>query len=250
MPTGEVVLEARGACKRYFRAGRSSGRTFDAVAPLDLVLRSGELVACMGRSGSGKTTLLNMLAGLLAPTEGTVLLGGQDLYALDDVTLSRLRNEHIGVIPQGQTVLHSLTVIENVTLPDGLYRRQDAEGMGRPSDVFGVGEWRSLGSMGAEDRAMWLLGRMGIDELADSYPSELSGGELRRIAIARSLVLMPRVVLADEPTSDLDDETTQTVLKMLREVADGGATVFVVTHESDVASYADRTVRMSVGTLT
>ena len=154
-------------------------------------------------------------------------LGGQDLYALDDARLSRLRNERFGVVPQGQTALHSLTVIENVTLPCGLYGGADVETV-----------------------AMSLLARMGIDDLADAYPSELSGGELRRMALARALVHGPEVVFADEPTSDLDDESTALVLGLLREVAEAGKVVFMVTHESDAARYAHRVLRMDAGILT
>jgi len=224
---GEMLLSAQGVCKRYFRAGRTSARSFDAVAPCSLTLSRGELVACMGRSGSGKSTLLNMLSGLLAPTEGQVALEGQDLYALSDAELSRLRNARFGVVPQGQTVLHSLTVLENVTLPHGLYHTKGS----------------------VEPRGLALLERMGIGELADSYPAELSGGELRRVAIARAMAQDPDLVFADEPTSDLDDETTALVLGMLREVADGGHAVFVVTHESEATRYADRVLRMDAGTL-
>lgn len=220
-------LVACDVCKQYFRAGRSSGRIFDAVAPTTLSLEPGQLVACMGRSGSGKSTLLNMLSGLLAPTSGTVSFDGRDLYSLGDEELSRLRNERFGVVPQGQTALHALTVLENVTLPHGLYRREGS----------------------VEERALSLLDRMGIGDLADSYPSELSGGELRRMAIARALVEDPAVVFADEPTSDLDDETTTLVLGMFREVADAGRTVFVVSHETEITHYADRVLRMDAGSL-
>ncbi len=223
----EVLVRAEGLRREFFRKGRESARYFDAVAGADLDLRAGQLVALIGRSGSGKSTLLNMLAGLLVPTEGTVLLDGTDLYALDDAELSRVRNENIGVVPQGQTALHALSAIENVMLPHLMYR--DAAG--------------------AEERAMQLLDRLGIAPLADAYPSELSGGEMRRVAIARALMCKPRVVLADEPTGDLDDENTTIVLSTLRAVADEGAAVLLVTHEQAVAPYADRTLRMDAGSL-
>ena len=224
---GEIRMETRGACKKFFRKGRESAQYFDAVKPTDFQLAAGELVALKGRSGGGKSTLLNMMAGLLEPSEGAVMLDGQDLYALDDAALSKLRNERIGVIPQGQTALHNLTVVQNVTLPYLMYREDD----------------------GVENRAMELLDMLGIRELADCYPSELSGGEMRRMAVARALVCKPEALLADEPTGDLDDENTAIVLQTLRRIADEGAAVFLVTHESAADEYADRILRMDAGSV-
>ena len=219
------MLVAQGVTKRFFRKGREEAQWFDAVSGADVLLAPGEFVVLMGRSGGGKSTLLNMLAGLLAPNEGCVQLNGQDLYALSDDELSRLRNEHIGVVPQGQTPLYSLTVVQNVTLPYLMYRADD----------------------GVEARALELLDSLGIRHLADSYPSELSGGEMRRMAIARALVCNPAVVLADEPTSDLDDENTRIVLRKLRDVADAGAAVLVATHDQAAIPFADRTLRIDGG---
>ena len=224
---GEPVLSARGVRKQFFRKGRQSARYFDAVAPCDLDLSAGELVVLMGRSGSGKSTLLNVLAGLLRPTQGTVSFSGSDLYSLDDAGLSRLRNASFGVIPQGHTPIHSLTVQENVQLPYALYR-----------DAADVGP-----------RVRSLLDDVGIGDLADAYPKELSGGELRRMAIARALVCEPAVVFADEPTGDLDDESTAAVLQLLRRLADDGAAVLMVTHEQAASSHADRVIRMDAGVL-
>ena len=224
---GEVILEAQGVRRTFFRKGRESARNFDAVAGANLQLARGELVELTGRSGSGKSTLLNMLAGLLEPTEGRVLFCGQDLHALDDDALSRLRNEHFGMIPQGQTALPTLTAVQNVTLPYCMYRPDD----------------------GIEARAFELLERMGIAELADAYPNELSGGEMRRMAIARALICQPDVLFADEPTGDLDDANTLTVLQLLRDAADAGAAVLLVTHEQAAADFADRILRMDAGTL-
>ena len=219
------MLVAQGVTKRFFRKGREEAQWFDAVSGADVLLAPGEFVVLMGRSGGGKSTLLNMLAGLLAPNEGCVQLNGQDLYALSDDELSRLRNEYIGVVPQGQTPLHSLTVVQNVTLPYLMYRADD----------------------GVEARAFEPLESLGIRHLADSYPSELSGGEMRRMAIARALVCNPAVVLADEPTSDLDDENTRIVLQKLRDVADAGAAVLVATHDQAAMPFADRTLRIDGG---
>lgn len=224
---GEILV-ARNVCKRYFRAGRESAREFSAVDGVSLALAGGELVELMGRSGSGKSTLLNMMAGLLVPSDGTVELEGRDLYSLDDAGLSRLRNEAIGVVPQGQTALHNLTVIENVKLPYLMYRPDD----------------------GMEERALELLEKVGIADLADCYPSELSGGEMRRMAIARALACSPKVLLADEPTGDLDDENTRIVLEVMRGIADAGAAVLLVTHEQAAAEFSDRKLRMDAGRLT
>lgn len=219
---GEPILVAQGVRKQYFRKGRDSARYFDAVPAIDLTLSSGELLEVVGRSGSGKTTLLSMLAGLLTPSEGTVLVDGQDLYALDDTARSKLRNKRFGVIPQGHTPLADLTVLQNVCLPYVLYHSAD--------DV--------------EQRAIELLAGLGIEGLSECYPNELSGGEMRRMAIARALICQPDVLFADEPTGDLDDQNTDVVLQTLRDAADAGAAVMLVTHEQAAAAYADRVVRM------
>ena len=219
-------LQAHGICKRFFRKSGGSN-TFEAVSPTDLLLPEGTLTVLLGRSGSGKTTLLNLLSGLLAPTEGTVRLGDTDLYAMDDQALSRFRNQHFGVIPQGHAALYSLSVAENVAFPAGLYG-------GRPD---------------AMDAACRLLERFGIGQLKDVSPSELSGGELRRMSIARALINHPDVVFADEPTGDLDDENTRLVLATLRDIARDGAAVLLVTHETDALNYADRAFRMDAGAL-
>ena len=221
------MLKAQGLSKQFFRKGRELARYFDAVAPCDLEIAPGEVVVLNGRSGSGKSTLLNMLAGLLEPTAGSVEVDGRSLYELGDKELSALRNTTFGVIPQGQTAIHSLTVIENVKLPYELYRTGDA----------------------AEDKATMLLDEMGIAQLADSYPNELSGGELRRMAIARALICDPAYVFADEPTADLDDENTAIVLDLLKRATETGTSVFLVTHESDAARIADRVLRMEAGNL-
>ena len=224
---GETLMQAKGLTKQFFRKSRNSAQHFDAVSNVSLDLNAGELVVLMGRSGGGKSTLLNMLAGLLAPTSGQVFIGDTDLYTLDDEQLSRLRNERIGVVPQGQTPLHSLSVVQNVTLPYSMYRTGER----------------------IESRALELLERMDIRALADSYPCELSGGEMRRMAIARALICQPDVLLADEPTSDLDDENTQIVLGLLREAADAGAAVLVATHDREALAFTNRVLRIDAGVL-
>lgn len=229
MTDKHIVLQADAVTKSYVR-GKNADCRFDAVKDANLVLEAGKLTEIIGHSGSGKTTLLNMAAGLLAPTSGKILLGGTDLYRLSDKELSRLRNEKIGVVPQGQTALFVLTVLENVLLPYSLYRKDV------PAD--------------AVSEAKELLESVGLERLTDSMPSELSGGELRRMSIVRALIMKPQILMADEPTGDLDKENTEIVLKMLRKAADQGTAVLLVTHEADAEKYADQVCRMEDGKLT
>ena len=218
-----MTIKAENISKRYFRK-TGSANYFYAVSPLSLEIRGGEVTLLMGRSGSGKTTLLNMLAGLLAPTEGRVWIGETDLYSLDDKALSRLRSEKIGVIPQGRSAIDTLTVMENILLPAKLY--------GKP--------------LPAESARQW-MNHLGIAHLADSRPAELSGGELRRMAIARAMIQGSDILLADEPTGDLDDENTALVLSAFRAAAHAGKAVLLVTHEKDALDYADQVYQMSAG---
>lgn len=219
-------VEARGVAKDYPRAGASGG-VLTAVRPLDLELDPGSLTVITGRSGSGKSTLLSMLAGMLAPTSGAVTLDGADLYSLDERSRSRLRNAKIGLVPQGHTALRALSVLDNVLLPSVLYSRR------RPP----------------RQRAESLLEAVGIAEPTRVGPHELSGGELRRMAVARALLMEPGVVLADEPTAGLDEESTTGVLELLRKTAQEGAAVLVVTHEEEAARFADRLLTMDAGEL-
>ena len=222
-----MTLEAKGVRKDFPRV--RGGAMFSAVEPVDLRLNPGELLVIRGRSGSGKSTLLSMMAGILAPTEGAVLIDGEDLYALPDPVASALRNERIGVIPQGHTALRSLSVLENVLLPSIIRARVEQEGV--------------------RERAEALLEGVDLAPLADARPDELSGGELRRMAVARALVMRPETVLADEPTAGLDAGNAQTVLRMLRRAADEGAAVLVVTHEDEAVHFADRVMVMESGVL-
>ena len=213
----DARVEARGVAKDYPRAGASGG-VLTAVRPLDLELGSGSLTVITG---------LSMLAGMLAPTSGTVLLDGTNLYSLDERSRSRLRNAKIGLVPQGHTALRALSVLDNVLLPSVLYSRR------RPP----------------RQRAEDLLEAVGIAEPARIGPHELSGGELRRMAVARALLMEPGVVLADEPTAGLDEESTAAVLELLRKTAQKGAAVLVVTHEEGAARFADRVLTMDAGEL-
>ena len=220
------MLKANQLTMRYFRkTGRANH--FFAVKGANLELHPGEVAVLTGRSGSGKTTLLHMLAGLLTPTEGKVWLDDADLYALPDAALSRLRNQKIGVIPQGRSAVDALTVLENVLLPRQL-----------------------RGEAGDRDAALSWLDALGIADLADARPAELSGGELRRMAIARALAADTEVILADEPTGDLDDENTERALMLLKSAAvKRRKAVLLVTHDREALPYGTRLYRMENGTL-
>lgn len=219
-----MILSAKSLSKDFPRAGKSSNY-FTAVHPLDLQIKSGHLTEITGRSGSGKSTLLNMLAGMLHPTTGNVVLDGTNLYEISEKDLARFRNKNIGLIPQGHTALLSLTVLENVLLPSILYSK----------------------STPPTDRAKKLLEKVGLGEFRDIRPSALSGGELRRMAVARALLMKPGVILADEPTAGLDEENILAVLALLRQAADDGAAVLLVTHEIEAARYADEVLTMDGG---
>lgn len=214
---------------RSFLRGSGESNVFYAVKPTDFNLCEGKVTEIIGRSGSGKTTFINMLAGLLTPSEGKVFIGGKDLYSMSDEDISFFRNKHIGMIPQGQTALGSLTVLENILLPVRMYDNNEAR----------------LKTCGK--KALELMERLGIKDLEEVFPKELSGGEIRRLAIIRALINDPEVIIADEPTGDLDDKNTADVLDLLKERSVTGSSVLIVTHEKDALDYADIIYRMDAG---
>ena len=220
------MLRAEKLSMRFYRRTGQANHFF-AVKDVSLELHPGEVTLLTGRSGSGKTTLLHMLAGLLTPTGGSVWLDDADLYSLPDAALSRLRGDRIAVIPQGRSAVDTLTVLENVLLPAQLNGQRG----------------------NAEDALRW-LDALGIAKLRDARPAELSGGELRRMAIARALSGSADVILADEPTGDLDDENTKTVLALLRKSAvEDGKAVLLVTHDREALPYGTRVYRMDGGSM-
>ncbi|MDR0629548.1 MAG: ABC transporter ATP-binding protein [Treponema sp.] len=200
---------------------------FNAVNHVSLSVEPGDFISIIGRSGSGKSTLLNMGAGLLHPTGGTVFFEERDIYGLNDKEISFLRNEQIGYVPQGQSLLSNFTVFDNVCIPWFLFKRE--------GDV--------------EGRAFTLLEKVGISHLAASYPKELSGGEMRRTALARALINKPQLLIADEPTSDLDVETTAEIMELFSRIAQKGTAVLIVTHELDTLNYGNKTYLMDAGNL-
>jgi putative ABC transport system ATP-binding protein len=218
------LLELRELTREYRRGGRS----FNAVNKANLSVDAGDFISIIGRSGSGKSTLLNMAAGLLKPTGGNVSFNGKDLAFYNDRGISLFRNEDIGYVPQGQSLLANVTVLENVCIPWFLFKRD-----GDPAE-----------------RALALLEKTGVGHLAAAYPRELSGGEMRRVAIARALINNPRLLIADEPTSDLDMETTAEIMRLFSAITRDGTAALIVTHELDTLDYGNATCSMNAGNLT
>jgi putative ABC transport system ATP-binding protein len=218
------MLSIHGLTKRY---GAPRPRT--VFSGVDLELQAGEYVAVMGESGSGKSTLLNLVAGLDRADAGSIELEGVDLAALDDDALTLTRRARMGFVFQAFHILPYLDVAANVALPLTLLGIDGAT---------------------ADDRVQAILGSVGLAERGASPPRELSGGELQRVAIARALVHSPRLVLADEPTGNLDAESANQVLRLLRDqVKANGAAGILVTHSSTAAATADRTLLLTPGGL-
>ncbi len=201
-----------------------------AVDNVNLEIPDGEFTFIAGRSGSGKTTLLSMVAGLTKPTFGSVLINNTDIWSLNDKELSALRNRRIGFMFQGGYVIPTLSVIDNVMLPTVFKKNVDF-------DVY--------------EKSMKLLEKIGLSDSADRLPNELSGGERRRISIARALMNDPEIILADEPTAELDVETEAETMRLLGEIHRVGAvSMLMVSHNYDLANYATRRFRMDLGSLT
>jgi putative ABC transport system ATP-binding protein len=209
---------------RVFGRGNYAVRALDGV---DLEIGRGEMVAIMGPSGSGKSTLLHIIGALDPPTGGTIAVGGRRYDGLDEAALTRVRADHIGFVFQFFNLLSSLSAVENVLLPALIARRRDGE---------------------VERRALELLDLVGIRERADHLPSELSGGQQQRVSIARALLLEPELILADEPTGNLDTRSGHEVLQILRDLTTTqGHTIVMVTHDPSAAAVADRIVFLRDG---
>ena len=216
------ILEARGLTKIY-RRGASEVRAVDGI---DLDVEAGEFMAIMGRSGSGKTTLLDLLGCLLRPTDGSLAIGGRSVIGASDGDLATIRRERIGFVFQEFNLIPTLTAIENVLLP------------------LRYGPRRRDGRARAEQ----LLELVGLGSRTSHRPTELSGGEQQRVAIARALVNEPTVILADEPTGELDSATSDQLMSTLRELnRDRGVTIIIVTHDAGIAGATDRVMRLSDG---
>lgn len=219
-----MLLDIKNLRKDYCRGKH----TFSAVNNVNFAMEQNDFVCIMGKSGSGKTTLLNMIAGLLTPTQGKITLNQTNLFELDDQQVSTFRNQHIGYIPQGSSLLPNLTAIDNIRLPFYLSKRDD-------KTCFSY--------------AQTLLEKANISYLQDAYPANMSGGEMRRVAILRALICKPQIIIADEPTSDLDDESSSDIMQLLTDIHQQGAALLMVTHDKEVASYSQQIMKMSAGKL-
>ena len=215
------MIQIKSLTKHFVR----NKKDFDAVDNVSLDIKDGEFVAVIGHSGSGKTTLFNMIAGLIRPTQGTVMIDGKDFTAMKEKEMSVFRNENMGYVLQGQSLLNNFTILDNVCMPAYLSSN--------------VKEFK--------ERAMELLCEIGLEELANDYPSNLSGGEMRRVSIIRAMINNPKVLLADEPTSNLDPENAQKVMQMLRDISNAGTTVVLSTHELEYLDYVDTVIKMEKG---
>jgi ABC-type lipoprotein export system ATPase subunit len=221
----DAAMEARGLYHIY----REAEIETIALRGADLTLEQGTWTSVMGPSGSGKTTLVHVLAGLVEPSGGSVIVDGEDLTRLPPPERARWRRRRVGVVMQRDNLHPLLDVAGNVSLPLRLERRSAREIDARVNDV---------------------LARIGLGERAHHHAGQLSGGEAQRAAIAVAIAPKPRVLLADEPTGELDEETAETVLDLLAQLrADEGATIVTVTHSPHVAARADRTVQMRDGAI-
>ena len=216
------LIEVVGLTKVY----RVGVETIRALNGLDLAIERNEMVAIMGSSGSGKSTLMNMLGCLDRPTAGRYLLNGRDVSAMDAKELAQVRNEEIGFVFQSFELLPRQTALENVELPL----------------IYARGGWR-----GRKKRALAALDRVGLLDRVDHRPNQLSGGQRQRVAIARAILNTPSILLADEPTGNLDSATTTEILSLFRQLHAEGQTVIIVTNEDEVASHCHRVVRLRDG---
>ena len=202
-------------------------KDFDAVHNVSLEVKKGEFAAIIGHSGSGKTTLFNMIAGLITPDFGKIYIDDSEITEMTENEKAVFRNHNMGYVLQGQSLLNNFTILDNICMPAYL--------------SSGMSEFR--------ERAKELLREIGLEEFANEYPANLSGGEIRRVSIVRAMINNPKVILADEPTSNLDPENSHKVMQMLRDISKSGTTVILSTHELEYLSYVNRVFKMDCGTL-
>ena len=217
-----ALIEIRDICKIY-NPGENEVRALDHV---DLTIERGEFVAIIGQSGSGKSTLMNMLGCLDTPTNGTYILNGADVSHLSDDELSDIRNKEIGFIFQGFNLVANLTAQENVELPL---------------------IYRGVSKKERQRLSVTALDKVGLSHRMDHRPSQMSGGQQQRVAIARAIAQAPPVILADEPTGNLDSASSQEIINILKELHEDNRTVILITHDNDIAAQTKRVIRIKDG---
>jgi lipoprotein-releasing system ATP-binding protein len=224
-PPNSAILQAKGVQKRF----RDVNRDLHILRGIDLTLKRGEAVAVVGLSGAGKSTLLHLLGGIDRPSEGSVIVEGTDLQSLSDRALAAFRNRTVGFVFQFHHLLSDFTALENTMIPGLIARENHAE---------------------LRARATELLTDLGLADRLTHRPAKLSGGEQQRVALARALVNRPALILADEPTGNLDEETGKIVIDLLwKHTVGEGRTLLIVTHAMDIARRAGRVLKLHDGTL-
>ena len=218
------IISLSNISKEYILGDES---VFSALSDVSLDINEGEYSAIVGPSGSGKSTLMHIIGLLDKPTKGKVIIGGRDTANLDDDETSKIRNRFVGFVFQQFNLLNKLTILENVLLPV-TYSREKLD-------------------YDPEQRALYLLEKFGILSKKDSYPNKISGGQQQRVAIARALIMKPKLLLADEPTGNLDTKTGEEIMKLFRQLNEEGITVLLVTHEMNIAASTGRQIKVLDG---
>jgi putative ABC transport system ATP-binding protein len=221
----DVLIDVRGLQKAY----RTPAGEFPALRQVDFQIGKGEFVALLGKSGAGKSTLINTLSGIDHPSKGSIEIDGVPIHELSEDQLARWRGHNLGVVFQFFQLLPSISLIENVTLA------MDFNGVTPPE--------------GRRARALQLLHQVGIGEHGEKVPAKISGGQQQRVAIARALANDPKLILADEPTGNLDSQTARGIMDLFSELRSYGKTLFIVTHDREIAERADRVLHIDGGVL-
>ena len=220
----ENLISLKGICKTY---GKGDGLV-TALRPIDLDIKKGEMLAIMGKSGSGKSTLLNLLAGLDTPDDGQYIYNGEEINTKNQNRMAKFRRNDVGFVVQHFALIDEYNVSQNIALPL---------------------RYGKLKGVSTKKRIKEIAERLEIGEKLRKYPSQLSGGQAQRVAIARAIAHKPSLLLADEPTGALDEETGKSIMNLFKEINKEGTTVIVVTHDANVASFCQRTIRLHDGNI-